>query len=290
MQDKEALQSFMEISQEIGKNPAYVQGGGGNTSVKLDDFRMAIKASGEMLQNVTETDGYCIVDYVSIQRFMENPSQEDDEFSRQINSFAFPSNNKPSIETAFHTLLKKFVIHTHSVYANVLTCSKEGKSIAKGLFPESLWVRYATPGRDLTLLIQNELKGLKNLPEIIFLENHGIIISSDDPHYAFELHESINKKIYDYFQIPENSFNNEKGLECAQEMKKNILFPDQVVYTLGGNKILKTKAAKETIQAYNFILKTIKEKGLEPSFISQEKASILLEMESEKYRQKKVNL
>ena len=53
----------MSISKDVGKNPVFVHGGGGNTSAKLDDRYMAVKASGYRLDQVTEWDGYVIVDY-----------------------------------------------------------------------------------------------------------------------------------------------------------------------------------------------------------------------------------
>ena len=39
----ERLQNFARVSQSVGARADYVQGGGGNTSVKLADGLMAIK-------------------------------------------------------------------------------------------------------------------------------------------------------------------------------------------------------------------------------------------------------
>jgi len=52
------LDEFARMSQLIGARPDYVQGGGGNTSVKLDGGLMAIKASGFRLSQVTDSDGF----------------------------------------------------------------------------------------------------------------------------------------------------------------------------------------------------------------------------------------
>ena len=59
--DLQGLKELARISQEVGKHPDFVQGGGGNTSAKLDDRYMAVKASGYRLDQVTEQDGYVIV-------------------------------------------------------------------------------------------------------------------------------------------------------------------------------------------------------------------------------------
>jgi rhamnose utilization protein RhaD (predicted bifunctional aldolase and dehydrogenase) len=46
------LQEFTRMSQTAGSRSDYVQGGGGNTSCKLDDTLMAIKASGFQLGQI----------------------------------------------------------------------------------------------------------------------------------------------------------------------------------------------------------------------------------------------
>lgn len=281
------LNDLKLISQEVGKNVCFVQGGGGNTSVKLDNKRMAIKASGWLLSDLTEKDGYSVVDYISIKNYIQNPDVDEKVFTKKIKSFVIETENRPSIETGFHAMLGECIIHTHSVYANLLTCSKEGMDISKKLFPESLWVPYAAPGRDLTLAVQKALSLKSYIPKIIFLENHGIIVSTKNAGEAIEIHDTLNKKIQEYFDLSDDDFNSSNTDELDLEFVKNhIIFPDQVVYTLAGEEMLKTKAAKETLMAYNFILKTINEKNLTPNFISREKADILLNMEGEKYRQK----
>jgi len=61
--DKESLAQLIAISRAVGANPAYVQAGGGNTSVKSQDGRtMAIKASGTPLTAMSETAGWVEVD------------------------------------------------------------------------------------------------------------------------------------------------------------------------------------------------------------------------------------
>ena len=47
-------QALISISNEIGSNKAYIQGGGGNTSVKLDENLMLIKSSGTSLKDMSK--------------------------------------------------------------------------------------------------------------------------------------------------------------------------------------------------------------------------------------------
>ena len=65
----------------------------------------------------------------------------EDKFSDKVNTFQTESTGRPSIETGFHSYLGKFVIHTHSVFTNILNCSVEGKDQIKKLFPEAILIK-----------------------------------------------------------------------------------------------------------------------------------------------------
>jgi ribulose-5-phosphate 4-epimerase/fuculose-1-phosphate aldolase len=284
--EENKINDLVLLSQTLGKNIAYVQGGGGNISVKLDSRRMAIKASGYLLKDVSSEDGYSIVDYTEIGSYLLSSDIDEDIFTKKIQSFVIETNNRPSIETGFHAQLGTFVVHTHSVYANFLTCAEEGKELANALFPKVLWIPYATPGRALTLLVQKSLKDFSRTPNIIFLQNHGIIVIGETSQEVLNLHEEVNITIQNHFNLSPVSYCNDQLERDINFIKSHILFPDQVVYTLADDDMLKTTAAKETLWAYNYIYTSIQNKGLNPHFLPQEESGILLNMESEKYRQK----
>lgn len=63
------LAAFAEMSKIAGARADYVQGGGGNTSVKLADGLMAIKASGYCLSDITPDRAYAVLDYETIRDF-----------------------------------------------------------------------------------------------------------------------------------------------------------------------------------------------------------------------------
>jgi rhamnose utilization protein RhaD (predicted bifunctional aldolase and dehydrogenase) len=281
---EDSLISLIQISHAIGEKTAYIQGGGGNTAVKSDDNQMIIKASGSMLKNMNIKNGYCIVDYKAIRNYILYPDKDENVFTQKIQSYVIETNNRPSIETGFHAQLGKYSIHTHSIYANLLTCSKEGKDIVKDLFKEALWVNYFTPGRKLTLAIKDALNSYNKNVKIIFLQNHGIIVVDENAHDTLALHEHINQKIMNYFGIHPVIY-----LRKTYDMdyvKRNVIFPDQVVYTLAGEKILNTSAARETLWAHDYILQTMKRLNLTPNYLPQNETKILLDMENEKFRQK----
>ena len=63
------LADFARLSQTAGARPDYVQGGGGNTSVKLADGLMAIKASGYCLKDIYVDMAYAVVDAQALRTF-----------------------------------------------------------------------------------------------------------------------------------------------------------------------------------------------------------------------------
>ena len=56
------LKDLIHVSNEVGKDPDLIQGGGGNTSVKTGEGRMYVKASGTALKDMCEGAGYRLVD------------------------------------------------------------------------------------------------------------------------------------------------------------------------------------------------------------------------------------
>ena len=284
MEKNKFLSELAELSVEIGREVAYVQGGGGNTSVKLSSREMAIKASGTNLKDMTAKEGFSVVDYSGLSSFLETLGTEEINFSDKVRSFRTATNNRPSIETGFHSFLGKYVIHTHSAYVNVLTCASRGNEALLELFPEAIWIDYATPGRDLTLEIRQNINFPISSKGIIFLQNHGLIVWDEDCHEALRVHKGISKTIIDKFNLPVLNFNDSALYNLSADPSK-ILFPDQVVFTLADDEILNSKSAQETICSHNYILDAIDLIGLAPIFLPGHEASKLLNMESEKFRQ-----
>ena len=133
------LTEYVHMSGTAGSRSDYVQGGGGNTSVKADNKLMAIKASGFRLDQITSDNAYAVIDYAAVRAFYENtdPAKLADvekEGSAQAKAATLAIEGlpqlRPSVEVGFHSLLDTFVLHTHPVYANLATCSAEGAVIA----------------------------------------------------------------------------------------------------------------------------------------------------------------
>ena len=314
---KNKLEKLAWLSQKIGNRLDYVQGGGGNISVKISDNLMAIKASGFELKNLTENYGFAFVNHQRIAKeinkeinneinFFEQDSQHNsqensrkiiDEVSTEIalkneqefsllikeSSQEIPPFQalRPSMETGFHSIIQdQFVIHSHSVYALILCCSKQGQKILKEIFPQSIWINYCNPGLELTRKISKTLA--KEKSPIIFLQNHGLIISANQENEALELHQRVNDEIISHLNL--TIFNPQKiNLIAEKKINENVLFPDQIVFGLN-EQFSKSKIANDIFLAYSYILKNIENKGLEANFISQENINFIANMENEKYR------
>jgi len=216
MEKSKSLHELVWLCQKIGRKIDYVQGGGGNISVKLDSRYMAIKASGFRLDQVTEDDGYVIVDYEKIKSFFESVNlslvkdyEKESLEVAQKSVLSFPGRVlRPSVEVGFHSILDRYVIHSHSVYANILTCSHEGKRLCYQIFKDEnfnfIWIPYINPGFSLTVKIADELMSLSaedKKTKVIFMENHGLIVSSNNLKEVYEVHERVNLLIKRWFKI-----------------------------------------------------------------------------------------
>lgn len=321
------------ISAYAGARSEYVQGGGGNVSVKFDGRLMAIKASGYTLAEITAEKGYVTVDYGKIMDYYNtvdpNAGKDYEKESLEVglNSIELlkgMEERRPSVEVGFHSFLSRCVIHTHSVYANLLCCSEEGRDIAKKIFADSsiayLFIPYIDPGFRLTLEIRQALLDFESrcgrIPDAIFLDNHGIIVHHANAYWTVFLHEEINRKITEYFDLTDypkpkirpHAYKSDTPYlidfiaqnKAYEDYFNNIrLYPDQLVY-LGGkmgkeirfysNELLyfagekEAQAMDETILGVAYVIGAIKKAGLTLRQMDEKGASFINNWESEKYR------
>jgi rhamnose utilization protein RhaD (predicted bifunctional aldolase and dehydrogenase) len=261
------LTNLLFLSKYLTNRIDYIQGAGGNISEKIDDEVMVIKSSGVEIKEINQKDGYSLVRHKIISgEFSKLPleiSKEQDEttvsfINNQIINLPNYKSLRPSIETGFHSILKKYVIHTHSVYCNIISCSNSFEDLTKKLFKQDNFinVKYFPPGTILTRNILHEYNNFyqrsKKYPGIIFLKNHGIIVHAETSKTAIEIHEYVTKKLCDYFKLNTSDFPtvflNEKTSSNFESYNKFLLnyfenkkiinqdyfnetlFPDQTVY------------------------------------------------------------
>lgn len=337
---KNAIKDLIDISQYAGSRADYTQGGGGNTSVKNEEKGlMLIKASGYRLVDIDETTAFVAVDknkiynyYISVDRLVEKDyEKESAEVSKSsIVPLEGIATLRPSVEVGFHAILKKYVIHTHSVYANLLTCSQEGEALAEKLFADKdfgfIFLPYINPGFELTLAMKDKIdeyvKNTGKYPEVIFMKNHGLVVTGDYIDRVKAVNTDVNETIRNYFGLEDNfrsvklvangtGFKSETSIVTdfvkANKLDKAVLdetplYPDQLVYlnnilahspntmvvadgTVNYNTDIKQATTlEETLAAYLFVVTTVKKAGLTVSTMNEKEVYFINNWEAEKYR------
>lgn len=241
------LQELIKISKYAGMREDLVQAGGGNTSVKISQDEMLIKSSGCQLSEVAADYGYSRVCYRKIAEYLSanrgaSISESD---GKKILASTLLEGNRPSIETFLHSITGRVTMHTHALAVNVLAARKNGMSTLQKLFPDALLIGYATPGVDLaqkyfSQYTEQIAQGKDG--RIIFLKNHGLIISGESADEVISLNEEVINKIADYLKIDNRSYRDNYLLYCNLE-RYGAIKNNQIVY-LSCNATLKSAARK----------------------------------------------
>jgi len=187
------LAKLVALSQYYGSDPDFVLAGGGNTSVKIGD-KLYVKASGFALATI-EADGFVSLDRARLDALLEmqlptGRTEREEHFKRHLLATRVDAQTplRPSIESVLHNLLPdEFIVHTHSTYANMVTCCRVGESVARDMFGNNvLWIPCVDPGFPLAKAVARELKAWQERtgrpsPEAILMQNHGLIVPGSGP-------------------------------------------------------------------------------------------------------------
>ncbi len=244
------MYDFVKMSRYAGMREDLVQAGGGNSSFKIDKDRMAIKASGYQLAELTEKKGYAVVNYQRIRdAFMSCNHLESmtDEESKAVLSDAFIEGEKPSIETFLHAISGTYTLHTHPIVVNAMTCRRGGMERLSEIFPEALIVPYATPGVELAKAFFGAIKAKVNderkIYDLVFLQNHGLVVSAETADEVINKTEGITKRL-----------EAELHCNCNYEDYHQLTtlwgyFPDKIIWKVTDSNLL--NAAKELGGTWN---------------------------------------
>lgn len=229
----EEIRQLIQFSHYAGMREDLVQAGGGNSSIKIADGTMLIKASGYHLSQVAETSGYAVVDVKSILPCFINDNHksvkdEEDEVLRA----AHISGPKPSIETFLHAISGRCTLHTHPLLVNVMTSRVDGMQQLQTLFPETLMVGYATPGIKLAREYYRQIKRWESLgkgtPDIVFFKNHGLMVSGLNSDAVIEKTEAVIHKLAEFLLV--NQDKNDGVYEIWKAISTLDNYRDEIVY------------------------------------------------------------
>jgi rhamnose utilization protein RhaD (predicted bifunctional aldolase and dehydrogenase) len=186
------LDEIVALSREYGRSPDWVIGGGGNTSIKDDEW-MWVKASGTALGSIEPQQFVKMarskLDAIWQTRYPED--REKREAQAKTDLFAARAsgeeNKRPSVEALMHALFpSRIVYHTHPTLVNALTCSTEGAdAAARVLGDELLWIPMINPGYVLARRIYDDRRAFMERsggrePRFILLQNHGLVVHGQD--------------------------------------------------------------------------------------------------------------
>ncbi len=196
------LDELIEVARRFGRDPEFSRGGGGNASAKEDGV-LYIKPSGVALATLTAGDlvpldmepllallhsGDAAADDAAADAEGEAAGAGGDPVMRTAMAarLADAGGRRPSVELLFHAFLpERFVLHTHPIEINAVTCNSHGAALAGRLFGDrALWVPYTDPGLPLARAIVEARRAYvertgRPAPAVTLMQNHGLIVGGN---------------------------------------------------------------------------------------------------------------
>jgi len=199
MQD--LMNQLIAMSRKYGSDERYVLAGGGNTSVKADGV-LYVKASGTRLSNIEEA-GFVKMSMGKISAMFQktypkaDKQRESEALQDMMDARLAGETSRPSVECMLHGLFpQSFVLHLHPALVNGLTCGINGKQACEELFGgQAVWVPLTKPGYTLAKACFDMFEGYRArhgaAPNILFMQNHGIIVAAETAHEIDQLMETV---------------------------------------------------------------------------------------------------
>lgn len=206
----EDVRRLVQISHAVGSDDRLVQAGGGNTSVKNPcGTRMLIKASGTGLRDMSPRRGYVtmalrpLADLLADDRVaaMSDARREPHVLRVMYDAVVGGPDPgaRPSCEATLHAMLRRYVVHIHPIAVIGILSSTRSEALCTELARRGkftmVWVPYTNPGHPLAVACRDAVAAFQaehgSIPEVLFLENHGLFVSSDSPGRVVSLTQAI---------------------------------------------------------------------------------------------------
>lgn len=239
MNDLRDLSEFVSVSKLVGADKLLISDSGGNTSLKTCNDKIMIKASGSRLNDISYEKGFVIPQLSDMKKRMNLLESIDD----RVDGDTFLYNelkvgiDRASMEAGFHLEISSTaIIHTHPVHLLTLLCSEDSRSILDEIYSEKFdydYVDFATPGFSLTKSIMDR----KEKSDILFLENHGLIVASNNMSTAYSITQEIEQTAKQYLSGNIENFSPYEEFMVGGEAdilikgNRKYLFPDDVIFS-----------------------------------------------------------
>jgi rhamnose utilization protein RhaD (predicted bifunctional aldolase and dehydrogenase) len=181
----------------------------GNTSQRIAEDQLAVKATGRSLANASAED-FVVVSLRRLSDIVDDPHAGDADVARYFDEVETEQGMRPSVETLLHVVCvvdagATTVAHTHPESVNALLCSDRADVLAgPPIFPDQvvvigrrgLLVPYADPGvvqaREVRVRIAEHAREW-GMPRVIYLRNHGLAVLGAGAVQALQLTEMADK-------------------------------------------------------------------------------------------------
>ena len=157
----EYLEEYVDLCRRIGPWTDWIQGSGGNFSIKHGD-ELLVKRSGARIVETTLRAGWVVCSVAKLLACIT-------ELNESAESTQLMGDGKPSIEAFFHALPARIIVHCHPTPLLARLCSST-PIVNDGC----QWIPYRKPGVQLAKQILDIHTAEKH--SIYFLQNHGVII------------------------------------------------------------------------------------------------------------------
>jgi rhamnose utilization protein RhaD (predicted bifunctional aldolase and dehydrogenase) len=281
--------ALIELSARLGFDPLLVQGGAGNTSIKIDDV-LWIKASGKWLARAKQDEILIPLDLPHIRRSIR-------ERNMCCLQYTSPAGKTlaPSIETAMHAVVPhRVTLHVHSVNTIAWAVRQDGPAhVAKRLAGlRWQWIPYTPSGLPLAFEVQKSFERMANT-QVLILANHGLVVCGDDcteaeavlrqveerlniaPRYAAPFDRTALNDIIGNsdWQLPHVAHLHALGTDALSRtiLESGILYPCQAIF-LGPKLPVVPPSSSISEAAERYTCRY----GISPAFLVVEDAGVLL--------------
>ncbi|HMV44362.1 MAG TPA: class II aldolase/adducin family protein [Leptospiraceae bacterium] len=284
--DNSVLADLLKMSRRAGERFDLVQAGGGNTSAKLPNGNMYVKASGLRLSDLQSEKSFVLVDNLNLRNAFYktdwtsfDKKQKEKQAGELVSSFNMTKDRKPSIETLLHSILDGFVLHTHPVLVTSYFSGLDAKEKCDSLFSDVALVAYRTPGIELALEMIDSLKSFQQKkqkdPKAFIFQNHGLVTFAEKAEDAFQKTEEICNLLGKEFNFAEEKIANHisnaiesitkeawvtiyspKSESNSISINQKPFFPDAVVFLAAGVLVLVSIEPKKIVEQIQLYLDT----------------------------------
>jgi rhamnose utilization protein RhaD (predicted bifunctional aldolase and dehydrogenase) len=181
----------------------------GNTSQRIEEDQLAVKATGRSLRNAS-ADDFVGVSLRRLSDLVDDVDAGDAEVAYYFDEVETEQGIRPSVEALLHVVCvldagATTVAHTHPESVNALLCSDRGDVLAGApIFPDqvvvigrrALLVPYTDPGVVLAREVRARLADHARqwgMPRVIYLGNHGMVALGSSAGQALQLTEMADK-------------------------------------------------------------------------------------------------